>query len=169
MLWPVSRLRATCSSLNISMMLSTACTLRCPPSLSAVPHLQVLHMKMTLLYPLGLSACPVLTISHLIFLCVLRLSYRSVSLWEEDTGDSERAAGEFYVLERCQGLFPIYISLSTLQASLQAGMMSERHLLWLQDETSIQNLQNSAQQCFLLPKFLYLSCAYSNICLGPTF
>lgn len=46
-----------------------------------------------------------------------RLPPAFLSLREEDAGDSQRALGEFHVLERNQGLFPVHVSLSTLQAS----------------------------------------------------
>lgn len=46
-----------------------------------------------------------------------RLPRAFLSLREEDTGDGKRALGKFHVLERNQGLFPVHVSLSTLQAS----------------------------------------------------
>lgn len=46
-----------------------------------------------------------------------RLPHAFLPLREEDTGDRQRASGEFHVLERNQGLFPVHVSLSTLQAS----------------------------------------------------
>lgn len=52
------------------------------------------------------------------FILFSRLPRAFLSLREEDTGDSKRALGEFHVLERNQGLFPVHISLSTLQASV---------------------------------------------------
>lgn len=57
------------------------------------------------------------TAGHDDFILFSRLPRAFFSLREEDTGDGKRALGEFHVLERNQGLFPVHVSLSTLQAS----------------------------------------------------
>lgn len=56
--------------------------------------------------------------SQQFFPVLYRLSDGIIPMWEENIGDREGAAGEFHVLEKLKGLFPVRISLSLLQASV---------------------------------------------------
>lgn len=69
-----------------------------------------------------------------------RLSDGVVPLWEEDTGDGERAAGEFHVLERLQRVFPIHVSLSLLQASVHQSFRADEKFVHFYKRNSIPQL-----------------------------
>lgn len=99
--FPLTTIRACLLKKWMGILFSNILVLCC-----TTPFFLVLHCSVS-----SLLLTPVSTLFS-------RLSDGDISLWEEDTGDSQRAAGELHVLERFQRLFPIHISLSLLQASV---------------------------------------------------